>query len=111
MKKIIITLILMLVSVSLYSKPKYYFYLEKNYTSTGHLFSVLEDQGFNSTDNLFKWCCDCISYYAKLTGYTYEEMNIILFVILQPVLIILFVTLFIRERYKRNIMQRECRQN
>jgi hypothetical protein len=95
----------MVLSFESFSRTTYHFYLKKNYHSTSELFSVLTNSGFNSTNNFFKWCCDCISYYAKVTGYTYEEMNIILFVIGQPFLIILFLFLFLRERYKRKVKQ------
>lgn len=105
MKKLILFVFLTVVSFESYSKPMYHFYLKKDYHSTSELFSVLNNSGFNSTNNLFKWCCDCISYYAKVTGYSYEEMNIILFVIGQPFLILLFLFLFLRERYKRKIKQ------
>jgi hypothetical protein len=91
-------------SVQSFSSPTYHFYLKKDYNSSGQLFSVLANKGLSSTNNLFKWCCDCISYYAKLTGFTYEEMNIILFVIGQPMLILLFFILFLRERRKRKLM-------
>ena len=100
MKKLFLILFLFLVSLNSYSKPIYHFYLKKDYNSSKELFSVLNQKGFTTTNNLFLWCCDCISYYAKITGFTYEEMNIILFVIGQPLLILLFLYLFLRERYK-----------
>ena len=105
MKKLILFAFLITLSFKSNSNPMYHYYLKKDYRSTNELFSVLNDSGLNSTNNLFKWCCDCISYYAKVTGYTYEEMNIILFVICQPLLILLFLFLYLRERYKRKTKQ------
>ena len=110
MKKLLIFLIVSMISLNSYSKPSYNYYLRGDYHSTKELFSTLSTQGFKSTNNLFKWCCDCISYYAELTGFTYEEMNIILFVIGQPLLILFFFFLFLRERFKRKIMQLKYRQ-
>ena len=34
--------------------------------------------------DLFEWCCDCINFISKSFGYTYQEMNIILFVYFLP---------------------------
>lgn len=102
MKKIFIFFVLFTISLNSYSKSNYHFYLKKDYSTTSDLFSVLSDKGFESTNNLFKWCCDCISYYAKLTGLTYEEMNILLFVIIQPLLIMIFLSLYLLEKRKLN---------
>ena len=41
----------------------------------------------------FDWCVDILKYYAKLLGMTYEEINIWIFCIIEP--IIFFVMLFI----------------
>jgi hypothetical protein len=49
---------------------------------------------------LFLWCCDCIRYYALQLGLTYEHLNIHLFVILQPMLILMFFVLFIIQSRK-----------
>jgi hypothetical protein len=112
MKKLLVFLFLITLSFNSYSKKTYHYFLKESYHSSRELFSVLGNQGLKSTNNLFKWCCDCISYYAKVTGYTYEEMNIILFVIGQPSLIIFFMILFFRERYKRKTTQlRYCQEN
>jgi hypothetical protein len=109
MKKSLVFLLLSMISLNSYSKPSYHYYLKKDYNSTKELFSTLSTQGVKSTNNLFKWCCDCISYYAELTGFTYEEMNIILFVIGQPLLILFFLSLFLRERFKRKSIQTKYR--
>lgn len=36
--------------------------------------------------NLFTYCCDVINYIGDVYGYTYQDMNIILFVITPPLL-------------------------
>ena len=48
-----------------------------------------------TTNEFFNWCCSCIDFYAHKLGLTYEELNIILFVILQPCIIILLLCLLI----------------
>lgn len=74
---------------------------KKGYASTFDLFTTLLSNGFDSTNNFFLWCCDCILYYATLIGLTYEELNLILFVFLQPMLILMLLVLYFRER-RRN---------
>lgn len=52
--------------------------------------------------NLFNFCCDLMRFLAKSSGLSYEEVNIILFLILQPALIlysfILYVSLYQNKR-------------
>jgi hypothetical protein len=72
-----------------------------HYPSQISLFSELIES--KSTNSIFKWCCDCIQYYAHSMGYTYEEFNIVIFVIIQPALIVflLFWCMILWKR-KRN---------
>ncbi len=44
--------------------------------------------------------CDCIQFYAVKLGYSYEELNIVIFVILQPALIIYLLTLCVMLNQK-----------
>ena len=81
---------------------RYYFYLEKTYNSSKELFETLFDKGLSSTKGLFLWCCDCIMYYAKVLGISYETMNLFLFVFLQPTIIFILLILYIKEKSKRN---------
>ena len=72
-----------------------------HYPTQASLFSELLESG--STNSLFKWCCDCIQYYAHSMGYTYEEFNLVIFVIIQPALIVfLFFWCVILWRRRRN---------
>lgn len=73
----------------------------KNYKSAAELYSDLLNQ--NSMDSLFNWCCSCIDFYAHKLGCTYEELNIYLFVIVEPVLILLLLGLLIykSKQYSR----------
>lgn len=67
------------------------YYLRPNYKNSEDLFSALASH----PDKLFLWCCDCIQFYALKMGITYEQLNIDLFVILQPMLILMFAVLFV----------------
>ena len=66
-------------------------YYLKQYQSQQDLFSTV----VSNPNKLFLWCCDCILYYSKAFGVSYDEMNIYLFVIVQPIMILMFATLFI----------------
>ncbi len=78
------------------------YYLKKNYSSFSEVYHALEKKGINSTNDFFKWCCDFISYSGKLVGLSYEEMNILIFVIIQPLMIVVFFLLYILEKRKLN---------
>jgi hypothetical protein len=69
------------------------YYLAKDYASSGELFSAL----FNHPGRFFLWCCDCILYYSNVWGMSYAELNLYLFVIGQPMLILLFGGLFLLQ--------------
>ena len=101
MKSITLIIVGLLITLSSYSKPKYTFFLENDYSSSKHLFVTLGSEGTTSVKQLFFWCCDCIMYYSRVCGVSYAFMNILLFVVLQPILIGLFFILWIIERNKR----------
>ena len=79
--------------------------LKKDYRTAGELMAAFIDPGLRSTDHLFNWCCDCILFLARTAGMSYEEMNILLFVILQPTIILILVLLYLRERRLRRRLQ------
>ena len=53
-------------------------------------------------NDFFKWCVLVLEIMADLTGMPYELINILIFVILQPLLIVVFFYLWRREikRYR-----------
>ena len=54
----------------------------------------------NLIDQIFWRCVDAIEYLGNLSGLGYELTNIILFVIIQPLLILVFLFLWLKERRK-----------
>ena len=54
----------------------------------------------NFIDQFYWKCVDIIEYIGNLSGLGYELTNIFLFVILQPLLIIVFLFLWLKERKK-----------
>jgi hypothetical protein len=76
-----------------------HYFLIKNNATTSDLFNELLKQ--KNTNGLFQWCCDCIQFYAVILGYSYEELNIVIFVILQPAIIIYLLTLCVYQYFTR----------
>jgi hypothetical protein len=52
-------------------------------------------------DWFFWLCVDAIVWLETMTGISYEAWNLILFVFLQPLLILLFFCLWIHARFVR----------
>lgn len=78
------------------------YFLKKSYLSSTDLFATM----LAKPAMFFLWCCDCILYYANQYGMSYAELNLYLFVIGQPMLIVLFAGLFIIQtiRIKKNLV-------
>ena len=61
----------------------------------------------NFIDLVFWWCVDVLKVWGDLTGLGYNLINILIFILLQPSLILLFFTLWLLERNRRG---RYCRR-
>lgn len=46
-------------------------------------------------NDFFQVCVDIIKYIGSITGFTYEEVNIYLFVIIHPIITLALLILFI----------------
>jgi hypothetical protein len=51
--------------------------------------------------DLFNWCVKVLEWIGDVTGMGYELANIVIFVIVQPALILLFFVLWLRARNKK----------
>ena len=51
-------------------------------------------------NDFFNWCVLVLEIMAEYIGISYELINILIFVILQPLLILIFFYLWRRERQK-----------
>ena len=56
--------------------------------------------------NVFDWCVEFLYLIAPKIGMTYVEINIWLFVIIQPALIVLFAILWLWERRKARALSK-----
>ena len=53
-------------------------------------------------NDFFYWCVNVLKIIGNVTGMGYELANIVIFVILQPALILLFFVLWRKEVNKNN---------
>ena len=51
-------------------------------------------------NSFFNWCVEALELIGEITGMGYELANIVIFVVLQPALIVLFYILWRREKKK-----------
>ena len=63
-------------------------------------YNSMGSSGFELIDFIFKICVIILVDLANLLGLSYEAINIIIFIFLQPGLILLFFILWRREREK-----------
>jgi hypothetical protein len=68
-------------------------------------YNSMGNSGFELIDFVFKVCVIVLVDLANLIGISYEAINIIIFVFLQPALILLFFILWRKERKKNIINQ------
>ena len=66
-------------------------------------FNSMGESGVAWVDTIFKVCVYILVDLADLIGISYEAINIWIFVILQPLLIIIFFVLWRKEKKKNNI--------
>ena len=55
----------------------------------------------HAIDNVFWWCVEILKVWGDITGLGYSLINILIFIVLQPSLIMLFLTLWIYEKNKK----------
>ena len=67
-------------------------------------YNSMGNSGFELIDFVFKVCVIVLVDLANLIGISYEAINIIIFVFLQPALILLFFILWRKERRKNEIV-------
>ena len=63
-------------------------------------YNTMGNSGFELIDFIFKICVILLADLAELLGLSYEALNIIIFIIVQPALIILFFILWRIEKQK-----------
>ena len=58
---------------------------------------------------LFNWCCEVMQSLENFTGFTYKEVNAIVFIFLMPMvdiaLLLLFVVKYVQYREKKRFIK------
>ena len=67
-------------------------------------YNSMGNSGFELIDFVFKVCVIVLVDLANLIGISYEAINIIIFVFLQPALILLFFIFWRKERRKNKVV-------
>lgn len=67
-------------------------------------YNSMGNSGFELIDFVFKVCVIVLVDLANLIGISYEAINIIIFVFIQPALILLFFILWRKERRKNKVV-------
>ena len=67
-------------------------------------YNSMGNSGFELIDFVFKVCVIVLVDLANLIGISYEAINIIIFVFLQPALILLFFILWRKEGRKNKVV-------
>ena len=65
-------------------------------------YNSMGSSGFELIDFIFKMCVVILVDLSNFLGLSYEAVNIIIFIFLQPGLILLFFILWRRERKKKS---------
>jgi len=55
-------------------------------------------------DQIFDWCVNVLVYWAGIFGITYKEINIWIFVIIWPILTVVFISLIIIQQRKIRLL-------
>lgn len=75
--------------------------MEVNFNKYIEAYNTMGNSGFEMIDFVFKICVIMLVDLAEFLGLSYEALNIIIFVFLQPALIILFFILWRLEKKRR----------
>ena len=97
-------LILMILFLLKSGKPSKGFYYHGNVNSIYDL--VVDFFQQKTSTGLFQWACDSLQYFGSILGYSYKEMNFVVFVVFQPAFILyFFVTTLILLKTKSIIFK------
>ena len=58
-------------------------------------------------NNFFNWCVYVLEVIGNVTGMGYELANIVIFVIIQPLLILVFFILWKKEKKKNDLLNQK----
>jgi hypothetical protein len=80
-----------------------------HYDSWWELFTTAFD--LNGGDQLFLYCCDVINYTGESFGYSYADMNLIIFVFFCPLLFLNLLLLLVVQYRRIRQLEKENESN
>lgn len=91
-------------SIALNNKEHFPYYLSQYGSFLDLLFKLTE---INYNKDLFVYCCDVINFCGRYFGYSYADMNLIIFVVAMPMFLInLIILLIIQHREIKRLQER-----
>jgi hypothetical protein len=73
-----------------------------NFNLSRHILTKLIFHNITMINDFFNWCVYVLEVIGNVTGMGYELANIVIFVFIQPLLILIFFILWRREVKKKN---------
>ena len=74
-----------------------------NFKLSRHILTKLIFHNITMINNFFNWCVYVLEVIGNVTGMGYELANIVIFVFIQPLLILIFFILWRREVKKNKL--------
>ena len=62
-------------------------------------------------NQIFYWCVDILSYWAKFIGISYELINIIIFIIGYPLFVLLLLVIILKQRKRIKLLNKFNEKN
>ena len=57
-------------------------------------------------NQIFKWCVEVLQYYAHRWNMTYEELNVWIFCIIEPIVFLLMLFVIIKQFLKIRLLKK-----
>jgi hypothetical protein len=62
--------------------------------------NLLDINTFKNSDTFFNWCVDVLIFISNTLNISYEEANILIFVIIHPIITIILALVVLKQRRK-----------
>ena len=62
--------------------------------------NLLDINTFKNSDTFFNWCVDVLIFISNTLNISYEEANILIFVIIHPIITMILALIVLKQRRK-----------
>ena len=62
--------------------------------------NLLDINTFKNSDTFFNWCVDVLIFISNTLNISYEEANILIFVIIHPIITMILALVVLKQRQK-----------